>query len=153
MAKLFANVPVLDGGGRGATTTFTQRAIGDVLVTFENETFLIANEVGAGQFDVVYPSISIEAAPPVAIVDKVVDKRGTRKVAEAYLAFLFSPEGQGIIAKHYFRPRNEAAFKASTTKYPDIKTFQVEKLLGDWPKVQKEHFADGGTYDQIMAKR
>ena len=153
VAKLFANVPVLDGGGRGATTTFTQRAIGDVLVTFENETFLIANEVGAGQFDVVYPSISIEAAPPVAVVDKVVDKRGTRKVAEAYLAFLFSPEGQGIIAKHYFRPRDEAAFKASTTKYPDIKTFQVEKLLGDWAKVNKEHFADGGKYDQIMAKR
>jgi sulfate/thiosulfate transport system substrate-binding protein len=153
VTKLFANVPVLDGGGRGATTTFTQRAIGDVLVTFENETFLISKEVGADQFDVVYPSISIEAAPPVALVDKVADKRGTRKVAEAYLNFLFAPEGQAIIAKHYFRPRNEAAFKASPTKYPDIKTFQVEKLLGPWAAVQKEHFADGGTYDQIMAKR
>jgi sulfate/thiosulfate transport system substrate-binding protein len=153
VTKLFANVPVLDGGGRGATTTFTQRSIGDVLVTFENETFLISNEVGAGQFDVVYPSMSIEAAPPVAIVDKVVDKRGTRKPAEAYLNFLFSPQGQTIIAKHYFRPRDEAAFKASATKYPDIKTFQVEKLLGDWKKVNAEHFADGGTYDQIITKR
>jgi sulfate/thiosulfate transport system substrate-binding protein len=153
VAKVFANVPVLDGGGRGATTTFTQRAIGDVLVTFENETFLISKEVGADQFDVVYPSVSVEAAPPVAVVDKVVDKRGTRKVAEAYLNFLFSPQGQTIIAKHYFRPRDEAAFKASATKYPDIKTFQVEKLLGEWSKVNKEHFADGGTYDQIMAKR
>jgi sulfate/thiosulfate transport system substrate-binding protein len=153
VAKLFANVPVLDGGGRGATTTFTQRAIGDVLVTFENETFLIAKEVGADQFDVVYPSLSIEAAPPVAVVDKVVDKRGTRKVAEAYLNFLFAPEGQAIIAKHYFRPRDEAAFKASATKYPDIKLFQVETLLGDWKTVNAEHFADGGTYDQIIAKR
>jgi sulfate/thiosulfate transport system substrate-binding protein len=151
--KLFANVPVLDGGGRGATTTFTQRAIGDVLVTFENETFLISKEVGADQFDVVYPSLSIEAAPPVAIVDKVADKRGTRKVAEAYLGFLFKPDGQAIIAKHYFRPRDEAAFKASATKYPEIKTFQVETLLGPWGKVQAEHFADGGTYDQIIVKR
>jgi sulfate/thiosulfate transport system substrate-binding protein len=152
VTKLFNNVPVLDGGGRGATTTFTQRAIGDVLVTFENETFLIAKEFGEN-FDVVYPSMSIEAAPPVAVVDKVVDKRGTRKAAEAYLGFLFTPEGQAIIAKHYFRPRDEAAFKASATKYPVIKTFQVETLLGDWKKVQAEHFGDGGTYDQIMAKR
>ena len=153
VTKLFANVPVLDGGGRGATTTFTQRAIGDVLVTFENETFLISKEVGADQFDVVYPSMSIEAAPPVAVVDKVVDKRGTRKQAEAYLNFLYSPEGQAIIAKHYFRPRDEAAFKASATKYPEIKTFQVEKLLGDWKSVNAQHFADGGTYDQIITKR
>ena len=153
VTKLFANVPVLDGGGRGATTTFTQRAIGDVLVTFENETFLISKEVGADQFDVVYPSMSIEAAPPVAVVDKVVDKKGSRKAAEAYLNFLFSAEGQTIIAKHYFRPRDEAAFKASATKYPEIKTFQVEKLLGEWKKVNAEHFADGGIYDQIIVKR
>jgi sulfate/thiosulfate transport system substrate-binding protein len=152
VAKLFANVPVLDGGGRGATTTFTQRAIGDVLVTFENETFLIAKEFGEN-FDVVYPSMSIEAAPPVAVVDKVVDKRGTRKAAQAYLDFLFTSEGQTIIAKHFFRPRDEAAFKASPTKYPDIKTFQVEKLLGTWKAVQAEHFGDGGTYDQVMASR
>ena len=153
VSKLFANVPVLDGGGRGATTTFTQRAIGDVLVTFENETFLISKEVGADQFDVVYPSMSIEAAPPVAVVDKVADKRGTRKQAEAYLKFLYSPQGQTIIARHYFRPRDEAAFKASATKYPEIKTFQVEKLLGTWKAVNAQHFADGGTYDQIMSKR
>ncbi len=151
--KLFANVPVLDGGGRGATTTFTQRAIGDVLVTFENETFLLSKEIGADQFDVVYPSLSIEAAPPVAVVDKVADKRGTRKVAEAYLNFLYTPEGQAIIARHYFRPRSDAAFKASATKYPEIKTFQVEKLLGPWAAVNKEHFADGGIYDQIIIKR
>jgi sulfate/thiosulfate transport system substrate-binding protein len=153
VSKLFANVPVLDGGGRGATTTFTQRNIGDVLVTFENETYLISKEVGADQFDVVYPSVSIEAAPPVAVVEKVSEKRGTTKVAQAYLAFLFEPEGQAIIARHYFRPRDPAAFKASATKYPDIKTFQVEKLLGPWKAVNAEHFADGGTYDQIMAKR
>ena len=153
VTKLFANVPVLDGGGRGATTTFTQRAIGDVLVTFENETYLLSKEVGADQFDVVYPSMSIEAAPPVAVVDKVVDKRGTRRAAEAYLRFLFSPAGQTIIAKHYFRPRDPAAFAASATKYPDIKTFDVEKLLGPWTKVNAEHFADGGTYDQIIVKR
>lgn len=151
--KLFANVPVFDGGGRGATTTFTQRDIGDVLVTFENEVFLIAKELGPDKFEAVYPSVSIEAAPPVAIVDTVVDKRGTRKQAEAYLRYLYSPEGQAIIARHYFRPRDPAVAAASPVKFPAIRTFQVEKLIGEWKTVQAAHFNDGGIYDQIVVKR
>ena len=153
VAKLFANVPVFDGGGRGATTTFTQRGIGDVLVTFENEAVLIDNEVGGDQFDVVYPSVSIDASAPVAIVNKVVDKKGTRKQATAYLNFLFSPEGQEIIAKHYFRPRDPAVAKKYASRFPAIKTFTVEEKFGSWEAVQKTHFADGGIYDQIAVKR
>jgi ABC-type Fe3+ transport system substrate-binding protein len=153
VSKLLANVPVFDGGGRGATTTFTQRDIGDVLVTFENEVNLILKEVGADKFEIVYPSISIEAAPPVAVVDKVVDKKGTRKQAEAYLSFLFTPEGQAIIAKHYLRPRDPAALAAAPLKPGPTRLFQVEKLIGEWKKVQAEHFSDGGIYDQISVKR
>jgi sulfate transport system substrate-binding protein len=152
VGKLFANVPVFDGGGRGATTTFTQRAIGDVLVTFENETSLIATEFG-DNFDVVYPSLSVEAAPPVALVQKVADKRGTTDLAKGYLDFLFSAEGQEIIAKHHFRPRDEAVLKKSASLFPNIRTFQVEKLLGSWADLQKQHFADGGIYDQIAVKK
>jgi sulfate transport system substrate-binding protein len=153
VAKLFANVPVLDGGGRGATTTFTQRGIGDVLVTFENEAALIDQEVGSGQFDVVYPSLSIEAPAPVAVVDKVVDKRGSRRAAQAYLEFLFSPEGQEIIARHHFRPRDPAVLKKYASRFPAIKTFSVEGTLGGWEAANKNHFADGGVYDQIVVKR
>lgn len=153
VGKLFANVPVFDGGGRGATTTFTQRGIGDVLVTFENEAVLIDNEVGGDQFDVVYPSVSIDASAPVAIVNKVVDKKGTRKQATAYLNFLFSPEGQEIIAKHHFRPRDPAVAKKYASRFPAIKTFTVEEKFGSWEAVQKTHFADGGIYDQIAVKR
>lgn len=153
VAKLFANVPVLDGGGRGATTTFTQRDTGDVLVTFENEAIAVRAELGADKFDVVYPSLSIEAAPPVAVVEKVVDKRGTRKVATAYLEFLFSPQGQEIMAKHNFRPRDEAVLKKHAERFPSMAIFRVEDTLGGWAKVQSTHFADGGTYDQIMVKR
>lgn len=147
--RLFANVPVFDGGGRGATTTFTQRAVGDVLVTFENEAALVSKEVGEGELEAVYPSISIEAAPPVAIVEPVVAKRGTQELAKGYLDFLFSEEGQKIIARHNFRPRNEAVLKANADRLPPIKTFRVETLLGEWAKLQKDHFADGGIYDQI----
>lgn len=150
VTKLFANVPVLDGGGRGATTTFTQRGIGDVLVTFENEAVLLDKELGGDQFDIVYPSLSIEAAAPVAVVDKVADKRGTRRQAEAYLQYLFSPEGQEVIAKHHFRPRNEAILAKYAARFPAIKTFTVEDRLGGWEAVQKTHFADGGIYDQII---
>jgi sulfate transport system substrate-binding protein len=150
---LFKNVPVLDGGGRGATTTFTQRGVGDVLVTFENEAILLDKEVGGGQFDIVYPSLSIDAPAPVTVVDKVVDKKGTRKVSTAYLEFLWTPEGQEIIAKHYLRPRNAAVFKKYAKTFPQVNTFSVEKLLGGWEKVQKEQFADGGIYDQIVVKR
>ena len=151
--KLFANVPVFDGGGRGATTSFTQRGIGDVLVTFENEAVLIDQEVGGDKFDVVYPSISIDASAPVAIVNKVVDKKGSRKAATAYLNFLYSPEGQEIIAKHYFRPRDAAVLKKYAARFPAIKTFTVEEKFGSWDAVQKTHFADGGIYDQIVVKR
>lgn len=151
--KLFANVPVLDGGGRGATTTFTQRDVGDVLVTFENEAILIAQELGSSKFDIVYPSLSIEAAAPVAIVQKVAAKRGTEKVAKAYLDFLYTPAGQEIIAKHDFRPRDPAVLKKHAAKYPNIRTFTVEQKLGGWAAVQKAHFADGALYDQIVARK
>lgn len=149
VSKLFANVPVFDGGGRGATTTFTQRDVGDVLVTFENEVGLLKTEFG-DKFDVVYPSLSIEAAPPVAVVETVTAKRGTAELAKAYLDFLYSPEGQKIIAKHGFRPRNEAAF--AEAKLPAVKTFRVEEKIGSWAEAQKKHFADGGIYDEITTK-
>jgi len=153
VARVFANVPVLDGGGRGATTTFTQRGIGDVLVTFENEAVLIGKEVGEDKFDIVYPSVSIDAPAPVAVVEKVADKRGTRKQAQAYLEFLFSTEGQEIIAKHYFRPRDPAVLKKYASRFPAIKTFSVEGQLGGWKAVQQAHFADGGIYDQIITRK
>lgn len=149
---LFVNVPVLDGGGRGATTTFTQREIGDVLVTFENEAIAIGKELGEDKFETVYPSLSIDASAPVALVDRVVDKRGTRKVATAYLEFLFSKSGQDIIAKHHFRPRDEERLAKNKDRFPVIKTFTVEDALGGWDKVQKQHFADGAIYDQIIVK-
>ncbi|HYH71306.1 MAG TPA: sulfate ABC transporter substrate-binding protein [Methyloceanibacter sp.] len=151
VTKLFKNVPVLDGGGRGATTTFTQHNVGDVLVTFENEAILIGNELGTDKFDVVYPSTSVEAAPPVAVVDKVVDKNGTREVAVGYLDYLFTPPAQEIIAKHNFRPRDEAVLAKNASKFPGIKTFDVEELLGPWKEVQKTHFDSGGVFDQISA--
>ncbi len=151
VGKIFANVPVLDGGGRGATTTFTQRGIGDVLLTFEAEAELIENEFGKGLFDVVAPSVSIEAEAPVALVDKVAAKKGTTALAKAYLDFLFTPEAQEIIAKNNFRPRDPAVFKRHAQRYADIKLFSVDQLLGGWPKVSKTHFADGGTYDQIVS--
>ena len=124
-----------------------------MLVTFENEAVLIDQEVGGDKFDVVYPSISIDASAPVAIVNKVVDKKGSRKAATAYLNFLYSPEGQEIIAKHYFRPRDAAVLKKYAARFPAIKTFTVEEKFGSWDAVQKTHFADGGIYDQIVVKR
>lgn len=152
VAKLFANVPVFDGGGRGATTTFTQREIGDVLVTFENEAALIKNEVDGKNFDVVYPSVSVEAAPPVAIVTTVVEKRKTAELAKAYLDYLYGDEAQRIIAKHNFRPRSEVVLKETASQFPAIKTFTVEDKIGPWADVQKLHFADGGIYDQVTTK-
>ena len=149
VARLFANVPVLDGGGRGATTTFTQRGVGDVLVTFENEAVLIGAEIGKDAFDIVYPSLSVEATAPVAIVEPVVAKRNSRKVAEAYLGFLFSPAGQAIIAKHHFRPRDAEVAKSVAANFPAIRTFTIDGKLGGWANVQRQHFADGGIYDQI----
>ena len=151
VSKVFANVPVLDGGGRGATTTFTQRGIGDVLVTFEAEVELIENEFGRGQFEQVNPSISIETDAPVALVDKVAAKKGTAALAKAYLDFHWSPEAQEIIAKNNFRPRDPAIFKKHAQRFANIKLFTVDQTLGGWAKVGKTHFADGGTFDQIMA--
>ena len=152
VARLLANVPVFDGGGRGATTTFTQRNIGDCLITFENEARLLAAEIGADKFDIVYPSISVEAPAPIAVVEKVADKRGTREVAQGYLSFLYSAKAQEIIVKHNLRPRDPALFAANKAKFPDIKTFDVEALLGPWREVRKIHFDDGGVYDQIVVK-
>ncbi|PZP36717.1 MAG: sulfate ABC transporter substrate-binding protein [Roseateles depolymerans] len=151
VSKIFANVPVLDGGGRGATTTFTQRGIGDVLVTFEGEVELIENEFGKGQFEQVTPSISIETEAPVALVDKVTAKRGSAALAKAYLDFQWTPEAQEIIAKNNFRPRDPAVFKKHEQRFAKLKLFTVEQTLGGWAQVSKTHFADGGTYDQIMA--
>lgn len=151
VTKVLTNVPVLDGGGRGATTTFTQRGIGDVLVTFEAEVELIENEFGKGQFEQVNPSISIETDAPVAIVDKVAAKKGTAALAKAYLDFHWSPEAQEIIAKNNFRPRDPAIFKKHAQRFANIKLFTVDQTLGGWAKVSKQHFADGGTFDQVMA--
>lgn len=150
VTKLFANVPVFDGGGRGATTTFTQRDVGDVLVTFENEVALLKTEFG-DKFDVVYPSLSIEAAPPAGLNNIITAKRGTAELAKGYLDFLFSPEAQKIIAKHGFRPRDEAVL--AEAKFPALKTFKVEELIGPWADTQKKHFADNGIYDQITATK
>lgn len=149
---LFTNVPILDGGGRGATTTFTQRDIGDVLITFENEAELINKEVGAGKFDVVYPSVTIEAPAPVAVVEKYAKKHGTEKLSKAYLDFLFTENGQEIIAKHYFRPNNPTPTiaKKYAANFPAVKTFSVDTVFGGWKKAQKEQFDDGAVYDQIV---
>lgn len=151
--KLFNNVPVLDGGGRGATTTFTQRDIGDVLVTFENEAILIGKELGADKFEVIYPSTSVEAAPPVAVNESVAEKRGSKELAEGYLTYLFSPPAQELIAKHNFRPRDPGVRKDYAEKFPEIKTFDVEQLIGPWGDVQKTHFDSGGTFDQLIAEK
>ena len=148
VGKLFANVPILDTGGRGATATFTQRGIGDVLVTFENEVFLIKKELG-DNFDIVYPSWSIAAENPVSVVDKVVDRKGTRKVAQAYLEYLYSPEGQEIAAKHYYRPVVDSAAKKHAAQFKKIGLFTVDEVFGGWQKAQKTHFDDGGVFDQI----
>jgi sulfate transport system substrate-binding protein len=145
VARLFKNVPVLDSGARGATNTFVQRGLGDVLLAWENEAFLAINELGPDKFEVVTPSESILAEPPVAVIDKVVDKRGTRKLAEEYLKFLYTDEGQKIAAKHYYRPINPKI----PTRLAKIKLYTIDQAFGGWQKAQKTHFADGGTFDQI----
>ena len=152
VGKVLGNVPVFDAGGRGATTTFTQRRIGDVLVTFECEAALIAREVASDQFEVVYPGITIEAPAPVAVVDRVVDRRGSRSEAQAYLTFLYAPAAQAIIARHGFRPRDAAALKDQAARFPPVRTFSVETLLGGWKAVLRKHFADGAQFDQLVAR-
>ena len=149
VGRIFANVPVLDGGGRGATTTFAQRNLGDVLVTFESEVPLIEREFGGG-YEVIYPSRTILAENPVSVVDKVVDKRGTRKAAEAYLQYLYSEPGQEIAAKHHLRPRSEKVLAKYAKDFPKVNTFTVDEVFGGWAKAQKDHFNDGAAYDQIV---
>jgi sulfate transport system substrate-binding protein len=151
VGKLFKNVPVLDSGGRGATTTFTQRELGDVLVTFENEVQLVRAEFG-DSFELVYPSTSILAESPVAVVDKVVDRRGIRKQATAYLNFLYSETGQDIIARHYLRPRSAVAAKKYAANFPPLALFTVDEVFGGWKQAQQRHFDDGGEFDKIYQK-
>ena len=151
LAKLFRNVPVLDSGARGSTTTFVERGQGDVLIAWENEALLSVRDLGKGKFQIVYPSVSILAEPPVAVIDKNVDKHGTRQVAEAYLKFLYSPTGQFIIANNYFRPRNKAVAARYKGQFPNLPLFTVNKNFGGWAKAQHIHFDDGGTFDQVFA--
>jgi sulfate transport system substrate-binding protein len=147
--KIFAHVPVFDGGGRAATTTFAQRNIGDALATFESEVPLILNEFG-GDFEVVYPKWTVLAENPVSVVDKVVDRKNTRKQAEAYLKYLWSDEGQAIAAKHHLRPRTDKAKAQFAKDFPKVQTFTVGDVFGGWQKAQKDHFNDGAAYDQIL---
>jgi sulfate transport system substrate-binding protein len=148
IAALFKNVPVLDSGARGSTTTFVQREIGDVFISWENEAYLAQRELGEGKLEIVYPSLSILAEPAVAVVDRVAKKHGTTEVAQAYLEYLYSPEAQEIIAKNYYRPRLAEVAEKYKANFPDIKLFTIEKF-GGWDAAQKTHFADGGTFDQI----
>ena len=152
VGRIFKNVPVLDSGGRAATTTFTQRQIGDALVTFENEVNLVRAEFG-NDFEVVYPSVSVLAESPVAVVDKVVDRKGVRKQATAYLNFLYSETGQAIGAKHYMRVRNESVMKKFSANYKPIQLFTVDDVFGGWRAAQKRHFDDGGEFDKIYQSK
>ncbi|HVV51005.1 MAG TPA: sulfate ABC transporter substrate-binding protein [Polyangia bacterium] len=147
--KVYKNVPVLDSGARGSTTTFGQRGIGDVLVSWENEAYLLVNELGKDRFQIVDPSTSILAEPPVAVVDKNVDRHGTRAVAEAYLKFLYSDEGQELAVKNHYRPRSAAVAAKHAGAFPAVKLFTIDQVFGGWKKAQATHFADGGTFDQI----
>jgi len=149
VGKLYKNVPVLDSGARGSTTTFVERGIGDVLIAWENEVLLGAKDLGQDKFEIVVPSVSILCEPTVSVVDKVVDKKGTRAVAEEYLKYLYSPEGQEIAAKRYYRPRSEVIAKKYASQFPKMKLFTLAEIVGDWQKTQKTHFADGGVFDQV----
>ncbi|MDQ1830596.1 sulfate ABC transporter substrate-binding protein [Massilia scottii] len=149
IGKLYKNVPVLDSGARGATTTFVERGIGDVLIAWENEALLAIKELGPDKVDIVAPSLSILAEPPVSVVDKVVDKRGTRKVAEAYLQFLYTDEGQEIAARNYYRPVVPKIAAKYAAQFPKVKLFTIDDVAGGWTRAQKAHFADGGVFDQI----
>jgi sulfate/thiosulfate-binding protein len=152
VAKLFKNVPVLDSGARGSTTTFVERGIGDVLLAWENEAFLAKKELGPDKVEIIVPSLSILAEPPVTVVDKVVDKRKTRAVAEAYLQYLYSEEGQEIAAKNYYRPTLASVAKKYEAQFPKVSLITIDEVFGGWAKAQKTHFADGGVFDQIYAR-
>ena len=149
VSKLYSNVEVLDSGARDSTTSFVERGMGDVLIAWENEAFLSLDQFGADKYEIVVPSLSILAEPPVAVVDKVVDKKGTREVAQAYLDYLYTKEGQEIAAQNYYRPRDKEVAEKYKDKFPDIKLVTVDNEFGGWTKAQATHFADGGTFDQI----
>jgi sulfate transport system substrate-binding protein len=149
VTRLYKNVPVLDSGARGSTTTFAQRGIGDVLLSWENEAHLALNELGADKVEIVTPPLSILAEPPVAVVDKVASKHGTTEVAKAYLEFLYSPEGQEIEAKNYYRPRSEKVLAKYAGHFPKLNLFTIDELFGGWQKAQARHFADRGVFDKI----
>ncbi len=153
VGKLFQNVPVLDTGARGSTITFVQRGVGDVLLAWENEAFLALKEFGADKFEIVAPSLSILAEPSVAVVDKVVDRKGTRAVAEEYLKHLYSDEGQDIAGRNFYRPTSEKAKAKYDKQFPKIALFTIDQAFGGWAKADKEHFADGGSFDQIYTKK
>ncbi|HEX2886747.1 MAG TPA: sulfate ABC transporter substrate-binding protein [Vineibacter terrae] len=153
VGEIFANAPVLDTGARGSTVTFVQRGIGDVLLAWENEAFLAINELGKDKLEIVVPSVSILAEPPVAVVDKVVDRRGTRAAAQAYLEFLYTPAGQEIAAKHYYRPRDSQAGAKYTAAFPKIDLFTIDEVFGGWQTAQKTHFADGGIFDRLYKRK
>jgi sulfate transport system substrate-binding protein len=149
VTRIFRNVPILDTGARGATVTFVERGIGDVLIAWENEAILAARELGQGKFEIVMPSTSILAEPPVALVDKVAGKHGAKAVAQAYLEFLYTPEGQEIAARHYYRPRLEAVAARYAAQFPRLTLFTIDEVFGGWARAQSTHFADGGVFDQI----
>jgi sulfate transport system substrate-binding protein len=149
VTRLYRNVPVLDSGARGSTTTFVQRGIGDVFISWENEAFLAVNELGRDKFEIVVPSVSILAEPPVTVVDKVANRHRTQAVAKAYLEYLYTPEGQEIAGRHYYRPRLAAVAAKYGKQFPKVNLFTIDEFFGGWQKAQKKHFADGGVYDQI----
>ena len=149
VTRLYRNVPVLDSGARGSTMTFTQRGIGDVFISWENEAFLALKEFGRDKLEIVVPSLSILAEPPVAVIDKVVDKRGTRALAQAYLEHLYTEEGQEIVARHFYRPRLAKVASRHAAIFPAVILFTIDEVFGGWQKAQKTHFADGGIFDQI----
>jgi len=153
VTALYRNVPVLDSGARGSTTTFVQRGLGDVLLAWENEAFLSIKELGPDKVDVIVPSLSILAEPPVSVVDKVVDRKGTRALAQAYLEYLYTPEGQEIAARHYYRPRLDAVAKKHAATFPKLNLITIDAVFGGWQKAQKTHFADGGVFDAIYAPK
>jgi sulfate transport system substrate-binding protein len=149
ISALFKNVPVLDSGARGATTTFAERGLGDVLIAWENEAFLLTEEVGKDKFEIIVPSVSILAEPPVALVDRNVDRKGTRAAAEAYLQYLYSEEGQEFAAKHHFRPRSRTVAAKHASRFPTVSLFTIDEVAGGWKQAQKSHFDDGGAFDQL----
>ncbi|HYA35942.1 MAG TPA: sulfate ABC transporter substrate-binding protein, partial [Candidatus Binataceae bacterium] len=153
VTKLYQNVPVLDSGARGSTTTFAERGIGDVLLSWENEAYLILNQLGQGSFEIVYPSASILCEPPVAVVDRVASRHGTGEVARAYLQYLYSPEGQEIVARNYYRPRLESARSKFVGSTHPISLFTIKDVFGDWKKAQTKFFADNGVFDQIYVPK